>query len=272
MANATISRPIQALRGYVTSLEAAVTLCLADPQPKAVHILRTTSRRIEAQLTLLSLLPNLPSYVEAAEKVQRRLRKIRRAAGQVRDFDVQIDLVSEQTNAGTKKDSRELRKVLKHRRREAADELVELLEGQQAKLTRSLESLVKALEPAEDLSLSATQLSGLVREWFAGRLAEGTAPDDPEWMHDLRKTAKAARYIAETAPSAARTLRKLAKHFESLQHSGGEWHDWMVLAEVAHEQLGRSSALTQAFCRRSRSAMTSYRARVDSIRADSISS
>ncbi|MCU1319127.1 MAG: domain containing protein [Edaphobacter sp.] len=257
MAASTKASPIQTLRDHVTHLEAAITLCRADPKPKPVHLLRTTTRRIEAQLTLLSLLPHLPPHRKEAKKAQRLLKELRRAAGQVRDLDVQRDLIKDKTSADTRQDSLQLRKALKHQRTQAEADLIDTLDKHQAKLALTLESLLKALAPAERLSLPPTQLTHLTQSWFTRNIP--STYDDPDQLHAIRKTAKLARYIAETAPNSARTARKVAASFESLQQSGGEWHDWLILADIAQDHLGKSSPLTQTLHRQCRTSLATYR-------------
>jgi len=56
------AHPVQKLREAVASLEASVLLCLVRPGKVAVHRLRTSTRRVEAQLELLSMLPGLPPH------------------------------------------------------------------------------------------------------------------------------------------------------------------------------------------------------------------
>jgi CHAD domain-containing protein len=263
MATSTIAHPIQTLREQATALEAAVTLCLAGPKPKPVHLLRTTTRRIEAQLTLLSLLPGLPPHPKPAKKARRLLKELRRAAGHVRDLDVQSDLIEEKTSASTRKESRQLRKTLKHQRTQAEANLIETLDKHQSKLTLAIESLLKALKPVESLTLTSTRLTALTQDWFAQSLPTHSGPDDPndpDALHTIRKLAKLARYIVETAPKSARNPRKLAAAFESLQQSGGHWHDWLVLTDLAHNHLGSSSALTQTFRRHCQTALKTYQA------------
>jgi CHAD domain-containing protein len=266
MTTSTAARPIQTLREQITNLEAAITVCLADPIQKSVHKLRTSIRRIEAQLTLLSLLPGLPPHQKPEKKARRFLKRLRRAAGTIRDFDVQIHLIEEKTSASTKKASDELTKVLKHQRIQGEADLLHILNKHQAKLTRSLESLLEVLDPAKSQTLLATKLSHLAQDWFARNLPSETMPEDPDQLHAIRKTAKLARYIAETAPKSASTPRKLAATFESLQQSGGEWHDWLILSAIAHDKLG-DSPLTQAFRSNCKTALVNYRRHIQSFSA-----
>src|SRR5258707_13912663 len=73
-------------------LKAAIAACLKKASPKRVHHLRSTTRRIDATLQLLVLSTGIPRIDKQAKSLQRSLRKLRRAAGAVRDADVQYDL------------------------------------------------------------------------------------------------------------------------------------------------------------------------------------
>ncbi len=85
---ASTAYPIQILQEHVTGLEAAISVCLAEPGHKPVHRLRTETRRVEALLLLLDLIPELPEHRREAAALTRALGKLRRVAGKVRDLDV----------------------------------------------------------------------------------------------------------------------------------------------------------------------------------------
>lgn len=271
MAVNTIAHPIRTLREHVTALEAAITLCLADPAPKPVHRLRTSTRRIEAQLMLLELLPALPLHHKTAGKARRLLKKLRRAAGQVRDLDVQSNLIAaeapDDAPKSIQKSSLQLRETLDNQRTAAAQGLIQILQKHQAKLALTLESLLTTLAPAEPLTLAPTQLSTLIQSWFTQNMPDEPTsdPDDPEHLHAIRKTAKLARYLAENAPKSARTPRKLARTFESVQQAGGDWHDWLILSIIARDKLGKSSPLTESFANKCHSALAIYRTRLEAL-------
>ena len=265
MASSTPSaHPVHSLREQVTALEAAITLCLADPKARPVHRLRTTTRRIEGQLALLELLPGVPDYGKSADKARKLLKRLRRAAGEVRDIDVQMDLIESIVPDGSpqplKKDGARLQDSLNDDRKDLADKLVELLGRKQTKLTRALEEILDALKPVEDLSIPATKLASLTQQWFAHNTPpEPKGGENPDHLHTIRKVAKLARYMAENAPKRAKRPRHLASSFEHLQQSGGEWHDWLVLAAIARKRLGGSSPLTLVLDGRSQSSLGSYR-------------
>ena len=250
----TPAHPIQTLREHVTALEAAITLALADPKKEPVHRLRTSTRRIEAQLELLALLPGLPDHTKPAKKARKLLKKLRQAAGSIRDLDVQRDLLKEQTaSAKLRKDAANLRRTLKHQRSAEAASFTKLLKVEQRKLAPALEQLLHALKPAQDISLSPNELSGLTLNWYQHN-TPATAPEsDPDHLHTIRKSAKLARYIAETGAG------ELASTFESLQQAGGTWHDLLTLAETTTEQLGRKAPLTRIFTHQCSTALDRYR-------------
>ncbi|HTH53479.1 MAG TPA: CHAD domain-containing protein [Edaphobacter sp.] len=261
----TKAHPLLTLREHITALEAAVTLCLADPSAKPVHRLRTTTRRIEGQLAMLSVLPGIPRHKKEAGEARKVLKKLRRAGGVVRDLDVQIHLI-EGIVAGRrlrqlKDDSAKLCKDLEEERKQAAQKLARILKKKQKDLALTLVDLLNALKASENYSLPATELVSITQSWFSNNVPPEPKDslENPEYLHGVRKVAKLARYIAENAPKQARTPRRLAASFETLQESGGQWHDWMVLAEIAKKKLGGSSPLTKALERHNVASLRAYR-------------
>jgi len=57
-------------------------------------------------------------------------------------------------------------------------------------------------------------------------------------LHDFRKGAKKARYVAELAASADLEAGRVGGTLKKLQDEIGDWHDWLVLAQEAHVALG----------------------------------
>ena len=81
MQTSPAATPVEQLREQAKRLEAALSVGVATPTTKAVHELRSSTRRVEAQLELLATIKGLPPYKPAAQKVLRRLEKLRRIAG-----------------------------------------------------------------------------------------------------------------------------------------------------------------------------------------------
>jgi CHAD domain-containing protein len=244
------TRPVETLRSHAALLEAQLAVCLQNLGQKPVHKLRTETRRIEAQLLLLERMHGLPPFHKEAASVRKHLKKLRRAAGYVRDLDVQCKLLQgDEMLLDSRRSLRAMAKLRRQRRDEAADELLEQLRRRQAKLAKALKALLEALEPAAHLELPADELLAIADRCFRKNLELEVHKPTTEQLHMLRKTAKVARYLAESAPD-SRQAKQAAKRYESLQQAGGEWHDWMELAEGAREELGRHHPLAEDFKRR----------------------
>ena len=249
-----------------------MTLGMADAHKKPVHQLRTTTRRIEAQLHLLDHLGQLPADVEAVVEARKVLRRIRRAAGAVRDLDVQREVLDaygsrepDATAGSAEHDAKAMRRmardagalnaVLERRRERDGAELVRLLERKRRRLAPALEALLGAMAANEDMALSPARLEEETRAWYAGQAGlRGARGRTADALHATRKVAKMARYLAESAGT-----RELAGGFERLQKSGGTWHDLLTLWETAKGELGRRSELRGRLKRDTREAREAYR-------------
>ena len=234
------------------ALEAAITLCVGEATVKHVHAIRTATRRLEAQMVMLDLLPEVPGHRKPAKKLRQRLASLRRAAGKVRDLDVLRDklhdpeeepeLWRDTEGEARSHESRKLQGRFSKRRDKAAESLGALLTESQGKVARALEDLQDALAPAEDLSLQAAHLLELAQAWFATQMTHLGASRDEEAMHDARKAAKLVRYVLEALPKSAEG-RQQAERFKDLQQAGGHWHDLLLLAQEARRGLGKKSEL-----------------------------
>ena len=255
------AHPVQQLRQAVAALEASALFCLTKPGKIAVHRLRTSTRRAQAQLELLSMLPGLPPHQLQARKAARLLKQLRHDAGQLRDIDVQRDLVRNEVAAGKgqgapspdrelRGESRRLLHVLKRKREDAADRLQRLLHKQRATLPHVFQELLDALAPAQSIALNEDEVIALVRDCYRNRCIPSlpdAVPQDPAELHEIRKRAKLARYLAESAPQSFLQAHSLAVQFAALQQAGGEWHDWLILTEIAAVELGESAILPRRF-------------------------
>jgi CHAD domain-containing protein len=250
MPNSPAATPVEQLREQATRLEAALSVGLAGSTPKAVHELRSSTRRVEAQLELLAMVKGLPPYKPEAAKVHRRLEKLRRIAGKVRDCDVQSKLLKDEKHAissaveapsGLKSTQEKLLERISNVRQRTARKLVAAIERQLPRLTRDIEELLAALKPAKDTEAPVDDLLATIEQKMARMLRSRLRGE--EHLHDLRKAAKRARYQCEAmpGPSAAAMARRL----EELQDAGGAWHDLLDLATVCHKHLGAEHPLSR---------------------------
>ena len=242
-----------------------MALVLAKPKKRAVHALRTSTRRIEASLALLDELAKqdrkltLPEKLRA--KVVRRLGKVRKAAGRVRDCDVQRGLLKEthrkQGGSKVKHEASELREVLRGERDVEAARLGYELRAHALKLGPLLEELMETLKPVERRQFASLKLMKAAQRWYANRV--GATAGGAAALHEVRKTAKLARYMAEHGGAKASAV---AEVFERLQESGGSWHDALLLKNLARRKLGKHSALVGVYGHEEQEALAEFQRRL----------
>jgi CHAD domain-containing protein len=273
------------IRRLAAELRENLVKCAADPGVDPVHDTRTGTRRLQA--TLENLVRETPEgdagavVRDAAAALMRQLKKIRRAAGTVRDLDVHRKLLQKLTQRAHKLAT----KIERGAGREAQSESpqsgppkTDLLESPEAGLrisgvARHADDLDAWLNQqrgaqAERLRVQAPELvakfdkrmadleeavrehpqrrrvkppATLALDSFA-RLATEMQLLDAGNLHDFRKGAKKARYVAELAAQGDTHAGVVGKSLKKLQDEIGDWHDWLVLAEEAHTALGDGAA------------------------------
>ena len=259
--------------------------CARDPDVDAVHDTRTGTRRLQA--TLEDRVRKLPvgdpaePVRAAATELLRQLKKIRRAAGPVRDLDVHrrllekrmeraLDPGAERQDANARAEKEEapprpgepdvletavagrrasglgqqaddLDTWLKHKRNHLAEELQDQAGGMLAKLDKRLEDFEAALRVRRGRAARKKPPGVVALDSFA-RLATEMQLLDAGNLHDFRKGAKKARYVAELAAHGDAHAQQVGATLKKLQDEIGDWHDWLVLAEEAHTALGDGAA------------------------------
>jgi CHAD domain-containing protein len=269
---------LQAIGKLAAALRENLAKCAGDPDVDPVHDTRTGTRRLQA--TLESLVRELPDGAEgepvraAATATMRLLKRIRQAAGPVRDLDVHRKLLGkllkravqpesepqnqdkaprvqriadqpdilERPEAGLRVTSVEqqaddLDLWLKHHRQELADELQSEASGLAAKFDKRLSDLEEALR-GRSRKKARKKAPGVVALESFARLATEMQLLDASNLHDFRKGAKKARYVAELAAQGDQEAERIGATLKKLQDEIGDWHDWLVLAEEAHAALG----------------------------------
>ncbi len=247
----------------------AVAQCIENADPEAVHRVRTGSRRLQAMLEarLREAGPAADAWEQPARAWLRELKQIRRAAGAVRDLDVQRKLleswVSEQM---PKRDgapsSRTTRPPLMQAEMKQAEMLDAWLKGERKHLAHSMQKQVKkrqhGLAKGQGAVFTAISHVPLGRS-AARRGADTVALEEfvraadampmlhEENLHDFRKATKKARYLAEVGAGGNSSVAKALKR---VQDAIGEWHDWLCLGEEAKSALGQDAPeLTAVFQR-----------------------
>jgi CHAD domain-containing protein len=229
---------LERARKAVRELSKTLKSLPIDPPPEEVHRLRTTTRRVEAIVSVLA-------QVEGKEsrRVLKSIEPIRKAAGGVREMDVMI------VNA---------RKLARYM---AGDSLTRLLEHLQISRQQNAEVLRRVLGRRRDLAReNLKQYSRFIRSALApekkvvslnglpARSHEGVhsaaikvvrelgewPPFDAENIHAFRLKVKELRYILQLSADADSGL---VETLGNVQRRIGDWHDWQQLEEIARELL-----------------------------------
>lgn len=219
---------------------------------------------------------------DAASALMRVLKKTRRAAGPVRDLDVHRKLVEKLTKralgmenakhkpengirtegasalrksdlletpelglraTGLEQQAGDLDAWLEERRDRQAASLKSQAGDLAGKFDKRLADLERALEGQTRRSRIKPPAE-LALDSFAGLAADMQLLDATN-LHDFRKGAKKARYVAELAAQEDTHATLVGKTLKKLQDEIGDWHDWLVLADEAQAALqDRGAELT----------------------------
>jgi CHAD domain-containing protein len=211
---------------------------------KGVHQARVASRRLREAV------PVLAGGLKHSRKARRKIRRLTRALGTVRELDVCLHLLDEL--AGSDELSRPALQdvrlhVIAERDRRREDMLARLADVDAEKLERRLKSVTEAV--ALDKSQAWRQTLGKRLIKRAKRL--GVAIDNagqlyaPERLHQVRIATKKLRYGLElAADSGVAAAAPLVRSLKRAQEMLGRLNDLQVLqthvAAVQAEPVGRS--------------------------------
>ncbi len=242
---------------------------MEEAAPEAVHRARTTSRRLQASLEAMLREAGSGSAAlkEPTRTWLRSLKRIRRAAGPVRDLDVHRKLLESwlgehAAGDGPSKDGPgkdEPGKDGPSKLEAQAAELDDWLRKQRAHLApRMRKKIAKQGQGLQELRSSFEAARGQVplTNRKKPRPAEAVALEDfvratdtmprleAQNLHDFRKAIKKARYLAESGAEDPKRS-SVGKKLKHIQDSIGEWHDWLCLLHEASAVLGdHASELT----------------------------
>jgi CHAD domain-containing protein len=235
------SQPGAHLIATAEAFNAAVTQCIEDAAPEAVHGLRTGSRRLQAMLEAMLREDAAVSLQQAAKGWLRQLKQVRRAAGTVRDLDVHRKLLehwSPGENSPLEKQAGVLDAWLKGRRKHLASDMQKRIGKRQQELEQRQAAFLAALDPVPlDGRQVPRSADAVALEQFV-RAADAMPSLDAENLHDFRKATKKARYVAESG-SAEQEYTSVAKALKRVQDVIGDWHDWVCLSQEAEVALSK---------------------------------
>lgn len=210
-----VRRPIRELRKSLRDLP-------GNPPQRAVHNLRTRSRRLEAISTALPRNGN-----GTARQLLKSIKPLRKAAGEVRDMDVleaKVRLLFRRTH---NESFERLLTHLKTVRAQSARELIESLSNDRKEICRGLKQFSKEVKHYfSDSYPDARQAERLFEELSHWPRLSGAN------LHQFRVRIKALRYMMQLIEGANSDFMDM---LEKAKVRIGAWHDWQVLHGIAKE-------------------------------------
>ncbi len=233
-----MAEELERARKAVRELSKTLKSLPKDPPPTEVHKLRTTTRRVEAIVSVLA-------QVEGKEsrRLLKSIEPIRKAAGGVREMDVMIGnarklarhaesdsltRLNEQLQIARQQNAEELRRVLGRRRTAARENLKEYSSLIRTAVARMEGTASTTGLPAHEHDGIHSAAANVVREL-------GEWPQlNAENIHAFRLKVKELRYILQLSDDAN---SELGEALGNVQRRVGDWHDWHQLHEIASEVL-----------------------------------
>ena len=205
------------------------------PSPEEVHHLRTRTRRTEVTLKTLAL--------DSSRKERwllRRLSRIRKLAGKVRDLDVFTSDLSSVRVDGERDCLIQLFEYLGCKRYKHASKLHTLIKKNAPLLRKRLKRISKDLETSVDRYHKKSGQNQVTAEVVASVQTLSSELAMPATLnrrnlHGYRLKIKELRYVLEMMDDAGQ--KQLLKVLREVRDAIGEWHDWEELIALANELL-----------------------------------
>src|SRR5215213_9578006 len=204
--------------------------------PEELHDMRVATRRLRAALKLYS-----NALPKRAERYERDLRWVAGALGEVRDLDVHLQRLSEETSRNGEV-LEEVVSLLRERQVEARRGMLEALASNRyERLVASFSAtLRRGRSPTPSDPVLEAALDFLRDRYKKVRKAANTLSEDspPEHFHDLRKKGKRLRYAMEPLQEIyAKPAKKMVKLLKKIQDDLGDHQD-LIVASGLMEELG----------------------------------
>ncbi|PYV57453.1 MAG: hypothetical protein DMG91_06815 [Acidobacteria bacterium] len=220
--------PLQ-IRELFSKLERRLASFARNPTPQNVHGFRTSSRRVEALIRELA-----PKRTSNDKKLMKRLSRLRKKAGMVRDIDAQLAALRSLTFPQEARRKARLVHALSESRVRSQKRLQKDLDKKLITETRR-----RARRAAKQFELAPDAVLATIAKRIMNALGDSD-PHDEKSLHHYRIAGKRARYVAELAigePEAKLLLEQL----KQMQDRIGDWHDWLQLTARAQKLLGGPS-------------------------------
>jgi triphosphatase len=202
--------------------------------PEELHDMRVATRRLRAALKLYS-----DALPKRAERYERDLRWVAGALGEVRDLDVHLQRLSEESSRNGEV-LEEVVSLLRERRVEARRGMLQALESNRyERLVANFSATLRrgrSPSPTDPILEAAPDL--LRDRYKKVRKAANTLREDspPEHFHDLRKKGKRLRYALEPLQEIyGKQAKKMVKLLKKIQDDLGDHQDLIVSGGLMEE-------------------------------------
>ena len=212
----------------------------ANPTPDEVHDFRTNSRRIE---TMLPMLP--PESRKNGKYILKRLSRLRKRAGKVRDMDVLTEYVSSVPHKGDEQFSIQLIEHLGAERQKHARKFHRAQRRFASGLRKRLRSAGRHLKQVssrpgakthDEIGTAAKAESSVLT--IIGELARPIHLNRTN-LHPYRLKVKELRNLLRLSEGSKQ--QEFVNVLGEVKDAIGEWHDWQELVEIAKETLDHGS-------------------------------
>lgn len=208
-----------------------------QPSPDLVHDVRTSSRRIEAIVAAMAL-DSKPDV----KRLRRRMSRVRKQAGKVRDMDVLTGFASQLQLDQEQDCVVRIVEFLGSRRYKKAAKMQAIVREEAPALRRLLQRCSKRIEkvlgngesqrddrtaPA-DVTALALRLSSELQS--PARLTRYN-------LHPYRLQVKQLQYVLQMAGDESPERQRFVEKLKQVKDAIGEWHDWQELLSIAGKVL-----------------------------------
>jgi len=235
------------IRKNVSKLGKSLKKTLKHSGPEEIHDLRTQTRRFEATVESLSL-----DSKRNEQRLMKRLGRIQKKAGKVRDLDVLTSDISalhikDETNCLI-----QLFEYLGAERYKHAARLVRVIRQNRGVIRKRLRKTSNRIEKVLGKNDGASSQTEAVATTMASAMELSSELATPANLnrgnlHEFRLKVKELRYVLQMSDSAghARFVESLGKVKDAI----GEWHDWDELISISTDILnhGPSCKLLHEF-------------------------
>lgn len=214
------------VRKPIRELRKSLKILPGDPSVKAVHNLRTSSRKLEAIAIALA-----PRDWRSTHRLLNTIKPLRKAAGSVRDMDVLAAKAQRLYAICDRGSVDRLLQRLHSMRIASAHTLLDELDARRKHTRHSLERIANQLKrTARNTDQYARELRRLIHE-----LMHWPALDANN-LHDFRIRVKETRYVLQLVPNSDSNFLRV---LDAVKSRIGDWHDWQQLTAIACEVLNR---------------------------------